>query len=199
MPGLLMQSPMAIPVFFSALLGAWPNATTTESAEVSTVEVFEASVFPRAPALSVAMFTGESETLWPILLNLKVVDLDEDRVVLEQEVRVVDGQEIGVDEVAETPTGERIFSLSATARHHVGEAIEVDWELELHESGFADLDWENYLLHRFNLGPRPALERPTLRSAQADIVELQQDPHRVEFSVGDRDYVVIIAARDGRG
>jgi hypothetical protein len=197
MPGLL-ESPLALPVFCSALLGAWPNATTTEQADASTVEVFEASILPRAPALSVAMFTGEQETLWPIAMELKIVDLDADQVLLSHEVVVVDGQEIGVDEVATTPTGERIFSVSATARHHVADTIEVDWELELHESGFADLDWEKYLLHRFNLGPRPALDRPVLRSARADIVEVQREPHREEFTVGDHRYAVLIHARDAR-
>ena len=199
MPGLLIQSPMVIPAFCSALLSAWPNATTTEQADTATIEVFEVSMLPRAPALSVAMFTGESEALWPIILEMQVVDLDEDRVLLSQEVMVVDGQEIGVDEVAQTPTGERLFSLTATARHHIGDAIEVDWELELHESGFEDLDWQKYLLHRFNLGPRPGLEAPSLRSARADIVEVRREPHREEFAVGDHHYVVIIAARDGRG
>ena len=142
MPGLL-ESHLALPVFCSALLGAWPNATTTEQADMEATEVFEAAILPRAPALSVAMFTGEQETLWPIAMELKVVDLDSDQVLLAHEVVVVDGQEIGVDEVATTPTGEQIFSVSATARHHVANTIEVDWELELHESGFADLDWKN--------------------------------------------------------
>ena len=197
MPGLL-ESQLALPVFCSALLGAWPNATTTEQADTAATEVFEAQMLPRAPALSVAMFTGESEALWPIALELQVVDLEDERVLLSHHATVVDGQEIGVDEVGTTPTGERMFSLSATARHHVGESIEVDWELELHESGFADLDWENYLLHRFNLGPRPALDRPVLRSARADIVEVEREPHREEFSVGDHRYAVVIYARDAR-
>ena len=220
---------MVIPAFAWALTGAWPHATQVDqgvnqqidqqiqqsvSLELQTVahvsppalfnidaaaiEVFEATNLARAPALSVALFTGEAERLFPVYVHVEVLDSD-GKLLLDEEVQAVDGQQVALDEVIATSGGQRIFRIQTVARHHIGDVIELDWELEVHEANFEGLEWDSYLLHRFNLGPRPALEQATLAAARADIVEVADAPFVEHFRLGDEDFELRLFAQDHPG
>lgn len=221
-----LRSSLWVPAFAWALAGSWPHATTEASSaeaansvelnalemsvaqrlELNHVEVQHArgvdlaaqfDVY-RAPSLSVALFTGEQERLWPIEVRAELWDVDADIRVFADEMTAVDGQRVSLDEIRETPDGERLFAVHIIPRHHIGDVIELDWELEVHEAAFAGLAWDDYLLHRFNLGPRPALDESSLRAVRADIVEVDADGYRRVFEVGERRFELRLAARDRR-
>ncbi len=210
MRAVALRSSLVLPAFAWALTGAWPHATQTEALDTATVErhfdmdaaaqeILDATSLQRAPSLSVALFSGEAEALVPMQLEIQVVDLEAEEAVMVRSVVAGDGQSLAFDQVVPTNEGERIFRVQTTPRMHIGDRIELDWELEVHEADFAGLDWESYLLHRFNLGPRPGVDAPQLRVARADIVEIGAEAYEARFELEGRAFLLRMGARPAAG
>lgn len=148
------------------------------------------------------MFGDHSEALWPIALAVEIVAVDGDEMsVPARELVVADGQHMTLSEVVATRTGRRVFELEIVARHHAGEAIELEYDLAVRDARFAELNWGNYLMHRLALAPRPEVGPDALAAAQADIVETRADArgeapvHREQVEVdGDRYEIRLYAA-----
>lgn len=155
-------------------------------------------------SLSVPLFGDRSEALWPLQVGLEVVAVDTgDLVVPRRELVVSDGQHTIFSEVIATPRGTQGFELELVARHHAGDAIELEYDLRVREAHFEDLSWTDYLLHRLALAPRPEVGPDALAAARADIIETREDPddpaHSQIVDVDGQRYEIRLYAASLRG
>jgi hypothetical protein len=153
----------------------------------------------RVNSLSIPMFGDRSEALWPLQIGLEIVSESGELVVPRRDLVVSDGQHTIFSEVVATPKGTHAFELELVARHHAGDAIELEYDLFVRQARFQGLTWTNYLLHRLSLAPRPQLGPDALAAARADIVETREradEPaHRQTLTVdGDRYEIRLYAA-----
>ena len=126
-------------------------------------------------SLSVPMFSDRSEALWPMQIGFEIVDVQSGAIVVPRRgLVVIDGQHTTFAEIIATPRGQRAFEMQIVARHHAGNAIELEYEVLVRQSRFARLTWKAYLLHRLSLAPRPSLGPQAIAAARADIVETRQ-------------------------
>jgi hypothetical protein len=150
-------------------------------------------------SLSIPMFGDRSEALWPLQIGLEIVSESGELVVPRRDLVVSDGQHTIFSEVVATPKGTHAFELELVARHHAGDAIELEYDLLVRQARFQGLTWTDYLLHRLSLAPRPQLGPNALAAARADIVETREradEPaHRQTLTVdGDRYEIRLYAA-----
>jgi hypothetical protein len=155
-------------------------------------------------SLAIPLFSDRSETLWPLQVGLEVVAVDTgEQVVPRRDLVVSDGQHTVFSEVIATPRGTQGFDLELVARHHAGDAIELEYDLRVRQARFEDLNWTDYLLHRLALAPRPAVGPEALAAARADIVETHQHPddpaHSQTVTVDGRRYEIRLYAASLRG
>jgi hypothetical protein len=155
-------------------------------------------------SLSIPLFGDRSEALWPLQVGLEIVDPDSGAVVVpRRELVVSDGQHTIFSEVIRTPHGTSAFEIELVARHHAGDAIELEYDLRVRQSRFDDLTWSRYLLHRLALAPRPEVGPEALTAARADIVETREradDPaHRQTVDVEGQRYEIRLYAASLRG
>ena len=157
----------------------------------------------RIDSLSVPLFSDRSEALWPMQVGIEVASMAGDIVVPLRDVVVADGQHTVFSEVIEAPRGSHDFHLEIVARHHVGDAIELEYDLAVRQARFRELTWGNYLLHRLSLAPRPELGPNALAAARADIVEIHEranEPaHRQIVTVDGERYEIRLYAATLRG
>lgn len=149
------------------------------------------------------MFGDRSEALWPLQVGLEIVDETGEVVVPRRELVVADGQHTVFSEVIATPRGSHAFELELVARHHAGDAVELEYDLLVRQAQFQGLTWTDYLLHRLSLAPRPQLGPDALAAARADIVETRQRPdapaHRQVIRVDGERYEIRLYAASLRG
>ncbi|HLT40469.1 MAG TPA: hypothetical protein VK034_29525 [Enhygromyxa sp.] len=155
-------------------------------------------------SLSIPLFGDRSEALWPLQVGLEVVEVETgQRVVPRRDLVVSDGQHTIFSEVIATPHGTQGFELELVARHHAGDAIELEYDLRVRQAHFEDLSWTDYLLHRLALAPRPRVGPQALAAARADIVETREDPddpaHSQIVDVDGRRYEIRLYAASLRG
>jgi hypothetical protein len=155
-------------------------------------------------SLSIPLFGDRSEALWPLQVGLEVVAADTgEEVVPLRELVVSDGQHTIFSEVIATPRGTRGFEVELVARHHAGDAIELEYDLRVREARFEDLRWTDYVLHRLALAPRPQVGPQALAAARADIVETREDPedpaHSQTVEVDGQRYEIRLYAASLRG
>ncbi len=176
---------LALALFAATLLPATAQATPGDS-------------------LSIPLFGDRSEALWPLQVGLEVVAVDTGELVVpRRELVVTDGQHTIFSEVIATPSGSHGFELELVARHHAGDAIELEYDLRVRQARFEDLTWTNYLLHRLALAPRPEVGPDALAAARADIVETREGPdepaHRQTVDVDGQRYEIRLYAASLRG
>lgn len=151
-------------------------------------------------SLSVPMFGDRSEALWPLKIGLEVRSVESGKIVVpRRELVVADGQHTTFSAAVATPRGRRVFDVELVARHHAGEKIELEYDLDVRQARFAELTWSDYLLHRVGLGPRPALGPDALAAVRADIVETATEVHSQRFSVDGDVYEIRLYAKSMRG
>ncbi len=149
--------------------------------------------------------------LWPIELAAEIVKVrpsDQERasarlrpglVPLRAEpVQVADGHHMRFSSVVRTTTGVRRFELSLVPRHHP-DAIELEWDLEVHDAPYAKITVADYLLHRLRVGEELELDEERLKIVRSDIVETRTQPYVHRFRVDDDIYEIRILARGLRG
>ena len=150
-----------------------------------------------------SLFGDEREALWPMQVGVEVATVDGDVVVPLRDVVVAHGQHTMFAEVIEAPRGSHAFELELVARHHFGDAIELEYDLHIRQAHFESLTWGNYLLHRMSLAPRPQVGEDALAAARADIVEIQEQPsepaHRQLVTVEGQRYEIRLYAETLRG
>lgn len=155
-------------------------------------------------SLSIPLFSDRSESLWPLQVGLEVVELESGAAVIpRRELVVSDGQHTIFSEVIATPQGSQGFELELVARHHAGDAIELEYDLRVSQARFAGLTWGRYLLHRLALAPRPGTGPDALAAARADIIETRErvdaPVHSQTVSVDGRAYEIRLYAESLRG
>jgi|GEM_PF-2359791 len=155
-------------------------------------------------SLSISLFSDQSASLWPLQLGLEIIDLETRvPVIPRRDVVVSDGQHTVFSEVIATPHGSQGFELELVARHHAGDAIELEYDLRVLQARFAGLTWTRYLLHRLALAPRPNTGPGALAAARADIIETRERAdapvHSQTVSVDGRDYEIRLYAESLRG
>jgi hypothetical protein len=155
-------------------------------------------------SLSIPLFGDRSEALWPLQVGLEVVVAETGELVVpRRELVVSDGQHTIFSEVIGTPRGTRGFEVELVARHHAGDAIELEYDLRVREARFEDLSWTDYLLHRLALAPRPQVGPNALAAARADIVETREDhddpAHCQTVDVDGQRYEIRLYAASLRG
>ena len=158
----------------------------------------------RIDSLSVALFGDQREALWPMQIGVEVVSASGGEVVVPlRDVVVSDGQHTIFSEVIEAPRGKHTFELELVARHHFGDAIELEYDLDIRQARFESLTWGSYLLHRMALAPRPQVGDDALAAARADIVEIEDRPsepaHRQIVTVDGQRYEIRLYAETLRG
>lgn len=155
-------------------------------------------------SFTVPLFGDRSEALWPLQVGLEIVAVDTGELVVpRRELVVLDGQHTIFSEAIASPRGTRGFEVELVARHHAGDAIELEYDLRVREARFEDLRWSDYLLHRLALAPRPAVGPKALAAARADIVETRDDPddpaHSQTVDVDGQRYEIRLYAASLRG
>jgi len=157
----------------------------------------------RIDSLAVPLFSDHSEALWPMQVGIEVASASGEIVLPLSEVVVADGQHTVFSDVIEAPRGSHNFELEIVARHHIGAAIELEYDLAVRQAHFSELTWGNYFLHRLSLAPRPELGPNALAAARADIVEIQErvnEPaHRQMITVDGQRYEIRLYASTLRG
>lgn len=155
-------------------------------------------------SLSVPLFGDRSEALWPLQVGLEVVAVDSGELVVpRRELVVSDGQHTIFSEVIATPRGSHGFELELVARHHAGDAIELEYDLHVRQARFQELTWTDYLLHRLALAPRPEVGPDALAAARADIIEtreaVDEPAHSQTVEVDGQRYEIRLYAASMRG
>lgn len=170
---------------------------------VASTALADVSVAAPGDSLSIPLFSDRSEALWPVQIGLEIATESGAVVVPRRELVVADGQHTIFSEVVATPKGSHAFELELVARHHAGDAIELEYDLFVRQARFEDLTWTDYLLHRLSLAPRPELGPNALAAARADIVETHEQPdapaHSQTVSVDGARYEIRLYAASLRG
>ncbi|PRQ01313.1 hypothetical protein ENSA5_26840 [Enhygromyxa salina] len=170
---------------------------------VASTALADVSVAAAGDSLSVPLFSDRSEALWPVEVGLEIASESGEVVVPRRELVVADGQHMIFSEVIATPKGSHAFELELVARHHAGDAIELEYDLFVREARFEELTWTDYLLHRLSLAPRPELGPDALAAARADIVETHgqanEPAHSQSVSVDGALYEIRLYATSLRG
>ena len=113
-------------------------------------------------------------------------------------VQVADGHHMQFSSVVRTPRGLRRFELRLVARHHP-DSVELEYDLEVSDADYVQIDVGDYLLHRLRMGPRLELDDELLKIARSDIVETRGERFVQRFHVGADTYEIRINARSLRG
>jgi hypothetical protein len=149
--------------------------------------------------------------LWPIEITAEIVKVRPTKQEREsarlragilplraQPVQVADGHHMRFSSVVRTARGLRRFELSLVPRHHP-DAVELEWDLEVHDAPYTKIDVGDYLLHRLRLGRELDLDDERLKIARSDIVETRAEPYVHRFRVDTDIYEIRISARGMRG
>lgn len=149
--------------------------------------------------------------LWPIEIAAEIVKVrpsDQERAsarlragivpLRASTVQVADGHHMRFSSVVRTTRGLRRFELSVVPRHHP-DAIELEWDLEVHDSAYVKIDVGQYLLHRLRVARELELEEEHLKIVRSDIVETRTEPYVHRFRVDEDVYEIRILARGLRG
>ena len=149
--------------------------------------------------------------LWPIEIAAEIVKIrpsDQERAsarlapglvpMRAAPMQVADGHHMRFSSVVRTTKGLRRFELSLVPRHHP-DAVELEWDLEVHEAPYAKISVGEYLLHRLRVGEELDLEEERLKIVRSDIVETRTEPYVHRFRVDDDIYEIRILARGLRG
>ncbi len=164
---------------------------------VSPTEVLATDSLSRPIATS----TRDAE-LWPVELRLELIERGEEgpeRILERRRVVVPDGHRFAWETSQFTARGLRTFAVAMVARHHLDQALELEYELEVSEAEYQGLTWSSYWLHRLGLAPRPALADKALRFAEADIVSLRRAPFHHSVTIGHERYEIRVRATSLRG
>jgi hypothetical protein len=149
--------------------------------------------------------------LWPIEIAAEIVKVrpsDQERgsarlragivPLRASTMQVADGHHMRFSSVVRTTRGLRRFELSVVPRHHP-DAIELEWDLEVHDAPYAKIDVGQYLLHRLRVARELELEEEHLKIVRSDIVETRTEPYVHRFRVDEDVYEIRILARGLRG
>ena len=149
--------------------------------------------------------------LWPIEIAAEIVKIRPTQQEREsarlqpglvplpaQPMQVADGHHMRFSSVVRTTRGLRRFELSLVPRHHP-DAVELEWDLEVHDAAYAKIDVGDYLLHRLRVGRELDLDEERLKIVRSDIVETRVEPYVHRFRVDDDIYEIRILARGMRG
>jgi hypothetical protein len=149
--------------------------------------------------------------LWPIEIAAEIVKVRPTKQEREsaplrpglvplvaQPMQVSDGHHMQFSSVVRTTLGTRRFELALVARHHP-DAVELEWDLRVHDTPYAKIDVGEYLLHRLRVAGELDLEEERLKIARSDIVETRGEPYVHRFRVDDDIYEIRILARGLRG
>lgn len=149
--------------------------------------------------------------LWPIEIAVEIVKIrpteqERDSARLQaglaplaaQPMQVVDGHHMHFSSVVRTTRGLRRFELSLVPRHHP-DAVEVEWDLEVHDTPYVKIGVGDYLLHRLRVGTELELDQERLKIVRSDIVETRTEPYVHRFRVDDDIYEIRVVARGLRG
>lgn len=148
--------------------------------------------------------------LWPIEIAVEIVKIrptkqERDSAplraglvpIVASPTQVSDGNHMRFSSVVRTTKGLRRFELALVPRHHP-DAVELEWDLEVHDAPYEEIDVGKYLLHRLRVARDLELEEERLKIAQSDIVE-SRGPYVHRFRVDDDIYEIRILARGLRG
>lgn len=153
-------------------------------------------------SLSTPITGPQLDVLWPIRVEVEIVRVADDgtEVVMPRHVATVpDGHEMQLSTVTRTDKGQREFAIDVIAHHHPGDAVELEWSLEVHEARYRPIGMSAYLLHRLQLADALELGDSALKIARADIVSVVGVPmHKVVEIDGER-HEIRIFARSVRG
>ena len=156
--------------------------------------------------LSVALFSDESQALWPVELQLEIVHLNphqssdvESVEISAERVIAMDGELINFRHQIRTSQAECSFELKVVARHHANQEMEIEYDLQAREARYQPMGWSDYLLHRLNLNARLELGPNRLSVARADIVTGTAKTHTEIITVGGEDFELRLFARSLRG
>jgi hypothetical protein len=149
--------------------------------------------------------------LWPIEIAAEIVKVrpsDQERAsdrlrpgivpLRASTMQVADGHHMRFSSVVRTTRGLRRFELSVVPRHHP-DAIELEWDLEVHDAPYVKIDVGQYLLHRLRVARELELEEEHLKIVRSDIVETRTEPYVHRFRVDEDVYEIRILARGLRG
>lgn len=157
-------------------------------------------------SLSTPITGEEVRELWPLEVGLQIVPVSEEEEepiaeipVPTRSVVVPDGSAVHFTSVVETSSGTRQFDLEVTARHHPGDAVELEWDLSVLDSRYRPVSWSGYLLHRLRLGPDLELQDPRLKIARSDIVSTTGEPFAQIVDIDGETYEIRIFAQTTRG
>ena len=150
------------------------------------------------------------QELWPIQVSIAVVAVDPPTAkgarqdptravpLPERAVVVPDGHKVRFTSVVPTSRGKRRFEVTLVPRHHP-DAVEIEWDLEVHEARFRPVGWAGYLRHRLNLEQKLELDEERLKIARSDIVSTQGDKCRVRFEIDGEAFEIHMLAVTTRG
>lgn len=153
-------------------------------------------------SLATPMTGPQLDALWPIRVEVEIVRITDGdtRVVLPHHVATVpDGHDMKLTSVVETDKGRREFELDVVAHHHPGDAVELEWSLEVHEARYRPVGFSGYLLHRLQLADALELGDAALTIARADIVSIAREPMHDIVEIDGERHEIRIFARSVRG
>lgn len=169
-------------------------ATSTSAAAVASAA--------DSHSLATPMTGPRVDALWPIHIEVEIVRLSDGatRTVLPRHVaRVPEGHDMRLSSVVRTDTGRREFDLGVVAHHHPGDAVELEWSLEVHEARYRPIGVSGYLLHRLQLADALELGDAALKIARADIVSVAGEPMHDVVEIDGERHEIRIFARSVRG
>jgi hypothetical protein len=153
-------------------------------------------------SLATPMTGARIDALWPIHIEVEIVRVADDatRTVLPLHVaNVPDGHDMKLTSVVRTDTGQREFEIDVVAHHHPGDAVELEWSLQVHEARYRPIGISGYLLHRLQLADALELDDEALKIARADIVSVSGEPLRDVVEIDGEPHEIRIFARSVRG
>ena len=155
-----------------------------------------------ADSLATPITGPQLDALWPIRVEVEIVRIGDDatRVVLPRQVATVpDGHDMKLTSVVQTDKGRREFEIDVIAHHHPGDAVELEWSLEVHEARYRPIGISGYLLHRLQLADALELGEVALKIARADIVSVGSEPMHDVVEIDGERHEIRIFARSVRG
>lgn len=153
-------------------------------------------------SLATPMTGPRVDALWPIHIEVEIVRVADDatRTVLPRHVaQVPDGHDMKLTSIVRTETGRREFEIDVVAHHHPGDAVELEWSLEVHEARYRPIGISGYLLHRLQLADALELGDEALKIARADIVSVAGEPMHDVVEIDGERHEIRIFARSVRG
>jgi hypothetical protein len=158
-------------------------------------------------SLATPMTGRLAQELWPIEVSIAVVPANErtrgqndgqQPPLPRRTVVVPDGHRLRFTSVVPGSHGKRRFEVAVVPRHHP-DAVELEWDLEVHEARFRPVGWAGYVRHRLNLGQKLEVGEERLKIARSDIVSTRGEPVRVPFEIDGELFEIQMLAVTTRG